>query len=257
MKNHGRVNERFPIFHIPHDGRLFPPELMASVCIPEEAFMAYHEIMRDMDVSAMIPEAYRGGGMTARFPVSRLLCDVKRFIGPEEIMERYGMEYCYEKAYDGRTIKRVTAETKAAARRYYDAHHRRMNRLCQRHDRVLFFDMHSYSDRIVPPFARKPGWSGPDLCIGTDKRFTPPQLTETVRKRFAEEGFTVAENSPYSGLYIPENVLYGRSRCDFIGVMLEFNRRAYCGRSGAAVKERIGLIRSVIGRIMADCARSA
>ena len=99
---------RCPIFHIPHDGNQFPKELMESVCVSEEQFELYHERMRDIGVSLMIPSAYRTQSQTVRFPVSRLLCDVERFLGPEEVMERYGMGFCYEKAFDGTKIKNVT-----------------------------------------------------------------------------------------------------------------------------------------------------
>ncbi len=110
-----RVEPRFPVFHIPHDGQAFPYPLMTEVCVPPEDFMEYHEAMRDKDVSGMIPMPYVGQ-MRRSFGISRLLCDVERLIGPEEIMERYGMGFCYEKAYDGRVIKRVTEHTKALAR---------------------------------------------------------------------------------------------------------------------------------------------
>ena len=244
---------RHPVFHIPHDGRFFPPELMTEVCVPREELLACHRMMRDQDVRLLVPPFIAGSRVV--FPVSRLLCDVERFIGPEEIMERYGMGFCYERVWDGRRIKRVTERGREAARRWYDAHHRRMNLLCARHGRVLLFDLHSYHDAILPPFARRPGRDTPDLCIGTDPRFTPPQLRERVRACFTAAGFTTAENVPYEGLYVPEDVMDGRCGCDFAGVMLEFHRRAYCGRGGAADPGRIALIRSLIGQLAEEGAR--
>lgn len=97
MKNDFRKNReaRFPVFHVPHDGQLFPPELMGSVCISEETFLRYHEKMRDTDIPLAIPEAYRGGDMREVFRISRLLCDPERFIGSGEVMEKYGMGFCY------------------------------------------------------------------------------------------------------------------------------------------------------------------
>ena len=244
---------RFPVFHVPHDGSAFPTELMSSVCVPEAEFMAYHEDMRDRDTADMIPRPYFGGGMTVRCEVSRLLCDVERLTGPEEIMEQYGMGFCYERAYDGRVVKRVTQKVKAVARMYYDRHHRHINQFCRQHKRVILFDMHSYHDEILPPFARRTGPVTPDLCIGTDPRFTPPRLREIVRSRFTAAGFTTAENNPYSGLYIPECATQENSPCDFVGIMLEFHRRAYCNGQREAIRERIERIRSVIREIMADC----
>ena len=242
---------RHPIFHVPHDGHLFPKELTGDICIPEALFMAYHHQMRDQDVGMMVPCSPAGDRVS--FPVSRLLCDVERLIGPEEIMEQYGMGFCYEKAFDGRVIKHISENGRKAARWYYDRHHRHINDLCDRHSRVLFFDMHSYSDAIIPPFARRPGTETPDLCIGTDPRFTPKQLKDTVQGLFAQAGFSTGENTPYEGLYVPENILAGQSGCDFIGIMLEFNRGVYCTPAGQTDKARVTLICSLIGRVLADC----
>ena len=61
---------------------------MKSVCIPRELFLKYHEEMRDTDIDRVIPDACRRGDMTHIFTISRLLCDVERFIGPEEVMEQ-------------------------------------------------------------------------------------------------------------------------------------------------------------------------
>ena len=118
-----KVVPRFPVFHIPHDGWEFPEELMESVCIPHDLFMKYHEEMRDTDISRAVPNAYYGGDMSHSFRISRMLCDVERFIGPEEIMEQYGMGFCYEKAYDGTVIKHVTRTLKEKTLAHYRKHH--------------------------------------------------------------------------------------------------------------------------------------
>ena len=118
-----KVVPRFPVFHIPHDGWEFPEELMESVCISHDLFMKYHEEMRDTDISRAVPNAYYGGDMCHTFRISRLLCDVERFIGPEEIMEQYGMGFCYEKAYDGTVIKHVTRTLKEKTLAHYRKHH--------------------------------------------------------------------------------------------------------------------------------------
>ena len=153
---------RFPVFHVPHNGRKFPEELMESVCVPGDVFLRYHEKMRDTDMILAVPEAYRGGHMCCSFQVSRLLCDVERFIGPEEIMEQYGMGFCYEKAYDGTVIKRVTEAAREKALRYYREHHETMDYYCGHHPRIQLFDLHSYSDEIVPEDFLRKGERTPD-----------------------------------------------------------------------------------------------
>ena len=191
--------------------------------------------------------------MYGRFPVSRLLCDVERFVGPEEVMEQYGMGFCYEKAYDGTTIKNVTDELREKTLHYYRKHHETMDYVCEQHPRILLFDMHSYSDEIVPDSFLHEGKRMPDLCIGTDDRYTPPQLTEIVKKRFSEKGPVSDINYPYSGCFIPNNVLSGRCKCDYVGIMLEFNKRIYCDESGKPVSSKLDAIRNIIRQVVADC----
>ncbi len=248
-----KVLPRFPVFHIPHDGTEFPEELMASVCVPPQTFRKYHKTMQDTDITCAVPRTFRGGDMCCNFHISRLLCDVERFIGPEEIMEKYGMGFCYEKAYDGTLIKRVDDDLREKTLKYYREHHDSLDRICARHPRILLLDMHSYSDKIVPKDQLRPGRQTPDLCIGTDERFTPPALAEIVRKRFSEAGFTTALNEPYAGCLIPNAVLSGRCGTDCAAIMLEINKRTYCDRFGRSVPEKLKKIRDIVTLIMADC----
>ncbi len=243
---------RTPVFHVPHDGTEFPPELMASVCVPHVQFLCYHEKMRDIGIRGMIPRTYRTASQSACFPITRLLCDVERFIGPEEIMEQYGMGFCYERAFDGTVIKTVTDELKEKTRVYYDRHHARMDRLCDRHKRIVLFDMHSYSDEIVPPSFLRGGEPTPDVCIGTDGRYTPERLAELAERRFREAGYSVSRNYPYSGCYVPNAVLSGAENSDFISIMLEFNKRIYLSHDGKPISSETSGIQRVIERIVAD-----
>ncbi len=242
---------RFPLWHIPHDGQRLPAELLSSVCIPRERFEEYHEKMRDADVLQLIPRACAYRSAVESFDISRLLCDVERFIGPGEPMEKYGMGFCYERAYDGTRIKNVSEALKERTLRYYNAHHRRMNEKCGEHPGVLLFDMHSYSDEIVPSDLLTRGKPTPDICIGTDPRFTPPHLIRSVRRRFEEAGFTTEQNYPYSGCYVPASAISGESDC--LSVMLEFNRRVYLNEDGKPDGDRTAGIRRILERIIADC----
>lgn len=166
--------KRFPLFHVPHDGTSFPEELMESVCIPKEQFLSYHERMRDTGVLEMVPTAWRNSGNTLYFPVSRLLCDVERFPGPEEPMERLGMGFCYERAYDGTRIKTVSAELRRETLVWYHGHHEKLNRACVEHPRLLLLDMHSFSDDIVPRDRLRSGERTPDVCLGIDEKIHAP-----------------------------------------------------------------------------------
>nr|AHF24122.1 putative N-formylglutamate amidohydrolase [uncultured bacterium Contig46] len=249
-----RAVPRYPVFHVPHAGWRFPFELLPSVCVSEERFRRYHDLMSDTAAWMLVPEAYRGGDMYERFQVSRLMCDVERFIGPEEEMERYGMGFCYEKAFDGTTIRTVTDVVKAQARKYYDEHHARMNSICERHPRILLLDIHSFSKEALPVHLRKWADSLPDVCIGTDPKYTPGELARRVRRRVDEVNLTSRDNIPYGGTFVPGSVLDGSCSCDLVSVMLEFNRDLYCDGDGKPVEARAGQIRKLVRRILADCA---
>ena len=245
--------QRYPIFHIPHDGNWMPDELMTSVCIPQSRFMEYHEQMRDLAVGALVPDPYRNSSHTEHFEISRLLCDVERFIGSEEIMEQYGMGFCYEHAFDGMQIKKVTENIKAVTLSYYQQHHDRMDYLCSKHPQILLFDMHSYWDGIVPAdfiIANRPT---PDVCVGTDPVFTPSELSSIVCQLFEDAGFSVELNYPYSGCFVPNAALKGEGNC--VSIMLEFHRRAYLNMDNSANEQKILLIRNTLEQIAADCVK--
>lgn len=250
MKNE---TKRFPVFHVPHDGALFPEELMVSVCVSKDQFMRYHEQMRDISALEMVPPAWRNQEHTLYFPVSRLLCDVERFLGPEEPMERHGMGFCYERAFDGRQIKTVTEEVKQKTLRYYQQHHDLLDQICGRHVRVLLLDLHSFSDEIVPHDQLRQGESTPDVCLGIDDKYTPPELSFAVECVLHESGFSTARNYPYSGCLVPNALLNGTSRCDCVSIMLEWNKRFYCDEHSTPGKERLDQIRKTIARIVSVC----
>jgi len=243
---------RYPVFHVPHDGTAMPYDLLTDICVPEETFLMYHAKMRDTDVRKMIPRPYVAQ-MQHVFPISRLLCDVERFIGPEEIMEQYGMGFCYEKAYDGTRIKNVTDGLKMRTMDYYREHHEYMDWLCSKHPYMIMFDMHSFSDEIVPRDFMEEGHSTPDICIGADDQYTPPALVEIIQRRFQEAGFSTEVNYPYSGTFVPNAVLSGKRGCDCVSVMLEINKRIYCDQNGNSISKKLDEIQDIIRRIMPDC----
>ena len=236
---------RFPVFHVPHDGGVFPPELLRSVCVPEAQFLRCHDEMRDLGAREMVPRPYRNEAHALIFPISRLLCDVERFLGPEEPMERYGMGFCYERAYDGTQIKVITGELKRATLRCYREHHARLDAFCLRHPRLLLLDLHSFSDAIVPKAQLRPGLRTPDVCLGADERFTPEALVSAAEELLRRAGLSTARNYPYAGSMVPNAVLSGKADCDCASLMLEWNKRVTCKKDGTPDAETLARIRAL------------
>ena len=144
-------------------------------------------------------------------------------------------------------------EDKAKTRVYYDRHHALMDRLCDIHKRIVLFDMHSYSDEIVPPSFLRGGEPTPDVCIGTDARYTPERLAALAERRFREAGYSVRRDYPYSGCYVPNTVLSGAADCDLLSLMLEFNKRIYLSHEGKQIRGVTAGIQSVLAKIAVDC----
>lgn len=245
-----KKQNRFPVFHVPHDGVLFPPKLMESVCVQKEQFFYYHDRMRDTGALKMVPLEWKNKENTLYFPVSRLLCDVERFLGPEEPMERLGMGFCYERAFDGTQIKNISPELLQETLLFYRRHHDRLNRVCANHSRILLLDMHSFSDDIVPIDQLYKGERTPDVCLGIENSFTPKILSSVAEDCLRADGFVTARNYPYSGSLVPNVVLSEKIQCDCATIMLEWNKRVYCDEHGRPVNVSIDRIRNIVGRIV-------
>lgn len=209
--------------------------------------------MRDTGVWELVPREYRIPFQGVRFPISRLLCDVERLIGPEEIMEKYGMGFCYERAYDGTRIKAVDAQAKEKALSYYRKHHEEMDRICSRFARIALFDLHAFSEEIVPKDFLRGDKPLPDVCIGVDERYTPPELARLAERYFREAVLSFVVNYPYSGCFVPDAVLSGKSGCDLVSIMLEFNKRVYAP-DGTADTRKAQRIREILRTLAAECA---
>ena len=91
------------IFHIPHDGHKIPKGLKSSLLISNKELLEYDKKMSDRFVSELVNDLPYP---IYAFNISRLMCDVERFLNGEA-MEKFGMGYCYEKLYDDKLFKKV------------------------------------------------------------------------------------------------------------------------------------------------------
>lgn len=233
------------IFHIPHDGNTFLTELMSSVTIDENAFVFYHNQMRDIDATLFAPDI--PGAQIIKFEISRLLCDVERFIGDDEIMEKYGMGFCYERSYDGTIIKNVNNDIKERTYSVYKKHHERLNEAVrQATGRIVLIDLHSFSREII--VHTKIDKKIPDICIGYDG-YLSQQLLQMIVSTFTALGLSVDVNYPYSGSLIPNCILSKEVDRDIVSFMIEVNK-AYYVKNGKSDLSRINVIRNAIESII-------
>lgn len=215
--------DRTFIFHIPHDGDEFNEDLMSSLVIDRELFLWYHNKMRDVGAALFVPSVPEA--KILKFEVSRLLCDVERFVGEAEIMEKHGMGFCYERVYDGTVIKKVDQSLKDKTYALYAQHHSKLNELVKNaSDDIILVDLHSFSrDIIVHQELTK---ELPDICIGCENDM-PDELKSKIVSTFLHYGFSVDINYPYQGSMIPNCILEKKVKKNLISFMVEVNKACY------------------------------
>lgn len=241
----GEIMYKTVIFHVPHDGNDFEEELMSSVVIDREKFLYYHNQMRDTDATLFAPAI--SGAKILKFNISRLLCDVERFIGEDEIMEKYGMGFCYDRVYDGTVIKNVSSDVKQKTYEIYKRHHNKLDNLVKEASgSILLIDLHSFSrDIIVHRKIEKPL---PDICIGYDE-YLPDDFLQKIISVFTANGFSVDVNYPYAGSLIPNCILSNEVDRDIVSFMIEVNKDCYM-RDGNTDFARVETVRRSIETIM-------
>lgn len=163
------------------------------------------------------------------------------------------MGFCYERAYDGSLIKEVTPELLEKTKIYYDRHHDRMNSVAKKHPHLLLFDVHSFSDEIVPKEYLHERGTTPDVCIGVDPQYTPAPLVEILEKHLLRENVSFAVNYPYAGCFVPNAVLEKKNSADFIGTMIEVNKRFYCDQNGDVIEGRLLQLKNILEKVLIDC----
>ena len=175
-------------------------------------------------------ELFQSSGPRVAAPVSRLVCDMERFrLDADEPMAARGMGICYTRGSEGQIIKAVTeAHREEILRRYYDPHHAALSRAVRQtianEGHCLLVDCHSFASAPLP-YEPEQAPQRPDICLGTDPFHTPEKLIDICAGYFTSQGYTVAVNTPYSGVLVPMECYHIETRLS--AVMIEVNRRLY------------------------------
>ena len=189
------------------------------------------------------------------FPYSRLVCDVERFPDPvDENMMAKGMGMYYTHGYDCSRIRQSPFGSEAGLQSYmwvlkvYQAHHKKLREMVENgldsSGKVLIVDAHSFPS-VRLPYEGVPDKKRPDICIGTDEVFTPPELVETVQQYFRQNGLTVSVDFPFSGTLVPQPK-NKKKDIRVQGIMIEVNRRLYMNETTGEKKVGFSSVRSLI-----------
>ncbi len=220
--------ERPLLVSVPHAGTLLPPGLA-------ERFTAAGVAQRDADFG--VPELYRAALppgcslIIARY--SRYLVDLNRAPDDRPLYPgRFETGLCPLFSFGGEPLYRPGAEPDQAERSeriarywqpYHDALQAELDRLRQRHRRVLLWDAHSIRGRLPLLFEGEL----PDLNLGTaDGLSCGADLRATLLAAVARQrDFSHALDGRFKGGYITRH--YGRPAVGVDAVQLELRQGAF------------------------------
>lgn len=232
------------IIHIPHDGHIFSEDLKQFILISDIQLKKYHSEMSDLYLNHIA--SHWLDCPIVSFPISRLFCDVERFLNNEP-MEQYGMGFCYTHMYDGLHFKNNSAEVQRITRKYYDEHHEKLNNIANSIiEPTLLIDLHSFNPRAT----RKELLNHdklPDICIGYDFEHCESAIIQKAIQIFKQAGYSVQENYPYKGSFIPSNIINGKIKPPLQSIMIEINRDCYIDKSGFEIPKEC----NKLGRMLA------
>ena len=245
------------LFHVPHDSVEIPDECRELFVLDDDELE--RESIRMTDLHTF--ELFAGGvapGQVVRFPVSRLLVDPERFPDDrDEPMAAKGQGAVYLAASDGRRLKRPLSaiERRYLMERWYFPHHERLlaavHAALVRYGRALVADCHSFSSVPLPlEPSRDP--CRPQVCVGTDPFHTPLEVADAVRGSFAEDGYSVRMNDPFSGTLAP--LLHWHHDRRVASVMIEVRRDLYEDEAAGEKHAGFRSVRASVRRAVAAAA---
>jgi N-formylglutamate amidohydrolase len=163
-------------------------------------------------------------------PFSRLFCDVERFENDaDEVMSKVGMGAVYKCFDNGELLRNVTVSLREKIiNEFYWKHHNSFSDNVSSQLNIanscLIVDCHSYPST---PIIRDLDQTSirPDFNIGIDTFHTPKKLIDASVEYFAQMGYSLGVDWPYSGTIVP--MKYYKKNKTVHSIMLEVNRKLY------------------------------
>lgn len=240
------------IIHIPHSSITIPDNLRDQIILSDEDLSAELTLMTDAftDELFSLPQT-----AIVRFPISRLLVDVERFLNDiEEPMSKVGMGVIYTRTTFGNTLKRSLQwqEVRNLISEYYEPHHRKLlaevNNELERYEKALIVDCHSFPSRPLPCDMDQ-SVPRPEFCIGTDPFHTPVETVQVIERTLKASDYSVEIDRPCSGSLVPGPFYKSDQRV--ASIMIEINRSLYMEEETGTKNMRFDVIKGVAQTLLA------
>jgi N-formylglutamate amidohydrolase len=242
------------VIHIPHSSIVLPDAYKHAIVLnPDEL---RQELVRCTDLYC--DEIFRppSGAMIVA-PVSRLACDVERFIDDDaEPGAKRGQGLVYSHTQLGRLLRTDSLKLRdIAIKDIYEPHHKNLTNLVDlyldKYNYCLIIDGHSFSSDALGYEASKL----PDICLGTDPFHTPDWLLESAISEFKKLNLSIRINFPYEGTIIP--LKYLNKNKNVFSLMIEINKKIYVNERTAEKLEAFESLKSSISNILDQLTASA
>lgn len=244
------------IVHVPHAGTWVPREVRSRLLVDDDELAVELQRMTDWYTDRLALDAFRQAGVSGAVltnHTSRLLVDPERFVDDREPMAAIGMGPVYQVTSQLRPFRRADrADDERLLTRWFQPYAAAVSSLVDRtlakHGKAIIVDLHSYPSAPLPyepdPAAHRPG-----VCVGTDAYHTPGPLRDAVFDAFARVPGGAAENTPFSGTYVPL-AHWQRTRA-VTSVMVEMRRDTYQDEPGGPPHAGYNVVQAGLADLLA------
>jgi len=251
------------IIHIPHSKTTFPKNFNKSCLLTKDELEYYVDKMTD---NKLLEFFGRNSNKFERnkkynlykykdnvylyFPsYSRLFIDMERYCDDsQELMAKYGQGVVYLKTFDNKDLINYNEKyKKKLVKQYYIKYHNRLNKFILKKAKtseLVIIDLHSFGrDQVkhYPTFIQDKELPDFNLGFNTHKTLTYGYIKNEIES----QGYSVLDNYPYSGTYIPQDI----GNISIESVMIELNKDIYL-QNDDDYKKTKKLLMKIIDRIL-------
>ena len=232
------------ILHIPHSSTLVP--FKDGYCVTDEILNQEILKLTDWYTDDLFENEL---DISIKAPFSRIFCDTERFSDDsQEVMARFGRGVLYEKTDTGEPLRQVSSDLRTKIiNQYYWKHHNLFTETVkiqlEQFGKATIFDCHSFPSKPLTSALDQSDFR-PDFNIGTDSFHTPQKLIDISKQFFAENGYSLGVDKPYTGTIVP--LEYYRKNKSVESIMLEINRKLYLKEPTKEKSEQYQEIKKVV-----------
>jgi N-formylglutamate deformylase len=192
------MNSQNMIVHAPHSSIEVPERFRNQFVVDDQELKEEAVNSADLWTDVLASEAWPQATMVTP-PISRIVVDMERYADDSlETMAQVGRGMIYTHSCSGEPIRRAISEgeRRELYETYYAPHWEGLRSLAKGQ---ILIDLHSYP---MEPWPIEPDLnaSRPEIDLGHSPGLTSDSWVADLTKHFQDQGYSVGQNTPYSGV---------------------------------------------------------